>query len=151
MNCSVCVASIVRIYYLKKLTDEADVTWILGPAFAWSSLEPSVGIIAACLPTFAPLFRSIRNKHTNSGKGTGSNGYMGRSGPSHLGNHSQTPTFMHGQSHFRIEDDEVELTDKKHQFGGTGSHTSHSRDSSENEHGITVKTQIQVDLSGPQY
>ncbi|KAH6648816.1 hypothetical protein BKA67DRAFT_373382 [Truncatella angustata] len=145
----VCVASIVRIYYLKRLTIEADVTWILGPAFGWSSLEPSVGIIAACLPTYAPLFRSIRDKSTNSGKGTGSNGYMSGNGTSRRGNQSQAASFMHGQSHFRIEDDEIELTGKKRHMRGNGSQAdTMSRNSSENDHGITVKTQIQVRSSG---
>ncbi|KAK9786762.1 hypothetical protein SCARD494_11066 [Seiridium cardinale] len=145
----VCVASIVRIYYLTQLTKEVDLSWILGPAFGWSSFEPSVAIISACLPTFAPLFRSIRNRATNSGKGMNSNGYQGHSGPSRLANGSQTPSFMHGQSHFRIEDDEVELTDKKSHYRTNASQTdTMSRGSSENEHGITVKTQIQVKSTG---
>ncbi|KAF5493503.1 Satratoxin biosynthesis SC1 cluster protein 4 [Colletotrichum fructicola] len=62
----VCVASVVRIYYLNGLFQNIDVTWWMGPSFAWSSLEPSVAIISACLPTFAPLFRMGRNKSSNS-------------------------------------------------------------------------------------
>ncbi|KAF4413910.1 hypothetical protein CFRS1_v008429 [Colletotrichum fructicola] len=58
----VCVASVVRIYYLNGLFQNIDVTWWMGPSFAWSSLERSVAIISACLPTFAPLFRMGRNK-----------------------------------------------------------------------------------------
>ncbi|KAM3069088.1 hypothetical protein ACMFMF_009053 [Clarireedia jacksonii] len=134
----VCVASIVRIYYLTRLTTGIDITYILGPAFAWSSLEPSVAIIGACLPTFAPLFRGIRNKSSNSsGKG------------SHLVNLSQTPNFLKQQSHFRIEDsDEVELTNKSYfQSVGEsrdGERSVGSQDMEREKRGIIVTSQVQV-------
>ncbi|PQE09656.1 integral membrane protein [Rutstroemia sp. NJR-2017a BVV2] len=134
----VCVASIVRIYYLTKLTTAIDITYILGPAFGWSSLEPSVAIIGACLPTFAPLFRGIRNKGSNSsGKG------------SHLVNLSATPNFLKQQSHFRIEEsDEVELTNKSYfQSVGEsrdGEGSVGSEDVERDIRGITVTSQVQV-------
>ncbi|PQE30554.1 integral membrane protein [Rutstroemia sp. NJR-2017a WRK4] len=132
----VCVASIVRIYYLTKLTTAIDITYILGPAFGWSSLEPSVAIIGACLPTFAPLFRGIRNKGSNSsGKG------------SHLVNLSATPNFLKQQSHFRIEEsDEVELTNKSYFQGESrdGEGSVGSEDVERDIRGITVTSQVQV-------
>ncbi|KAF7905650.1 uncharacterized protein EAF01_006171 [Botrytis porri] len=140
----VCVASIVRIYYLTLLTTAVDISFILGPAFGWSSLEPSVAIIGACLPTYAPLFRGIRNKGSNTG--------TSQQGSHHI-NLSQTPKFLKQQSHFRIEEsDEVELTNKKSYFQSTGG----SRDgegsiesddgtrSSRDARGITVTSQVQV-------
>lgn len=54
---SVCVASIVRIHYMTYLHDSMDVTWIMGDVFVWSSVEPCIGIVCACLPTLQPLFR----------------------------------------------------------------------------------------------
>jgi hypothetical protein len=120
------------------------VSWILGPAFGWSSLEPSVAIISACLPTYAPLFRSLKNR-TGKSSSNQAYGYNSRTGP---GNHSQTPNFMQGQSHFRIEDDEVELTDKNHFRSTQRSHSSSVSRPSTDDHGITVKTQIQVMSTG---
>jgi hypothetical protein len=140
------VASVVRIYYLKRLIADIDKSWIMGPTFAWSSLEPSFAIISACLPTFAPLFRGLRNK-SPVGKSSaqestvsGVSSYI-RSGSNYHG--KQAPSFLQGQSQFRIEDDEVQLTDVDH-----CRHTSSSRDSSsersEFPRNITVKTSVQV-------
>ncbi|ESZ96339.1 hypothetical protein SBOR_3271 [Sclerotinia borealis F-4128] len=135
----VCVASIVRIYYLKHLTTAIDLTYILGPAFGWSSLEPSVAIIGACLPTFAPLFRGIRNK----GSSTGGQG-------SYHVNLSQTPHFFKQQSNFGNEDsDEVELTNKKSYFQSVGDsrygkRRVESEDVERDTRGITVTSEVQV-------
>ncbi|KAF2139481.1 uncharacterized protein K452DRAFT_61114 [Aplosporella prunicola CBS 121167] len=56
----VCVASIIRIYYLAKLNEAIDATFAIGPAFVWTTVEPAVGIVSACLPTFRPLFRKAK-------------------------------------------------------------------------------------------
>ncbi|CAI7650212.1 unnamed protein product [Penicillium manginii] len=55
-----CVASIVRIYYLHVFTNAIDVTWLMGPVFIWSTIEPSVAMVCACLPHLAPLARLAR-------------------------------------------------------------------------------------------
>ncbi|PWY77000.1 hypothetical protein BO70DRAFT_295136 [Aspergillus heteromorphus CBS 117.55] len=52
-----CMASLVRIYYMTFLSKSANITWIMGDVFIWSSVEPCVGIVCACLPTLQPLFR----------------------------------------------------------------------------------------------
>lgn len=54
---SVCVASICRIIALHKNTHGTDATWTMAPVFIWSCVEPFVGIVCACLPTFGPFFR----------------------------------------------------------------------------------------------
>ncbi|KAJ5781185.1 hypothetical protein N7457_006345 [Penicillium paradoxum] len=53
----VCVASICRIIALQDNTQGTDASWTMAPVFIWSSVEPFVGIICACLPTFGPFFR----------------------------------------------------------------------------------------------
>ncbi|RAK98789.1 putative integral membrane protein Pth11-like [Aspergillus ibericus CBS 121593] len=53
----VCVASIIRIYYMTFLSNSLDITWIMGNVFIWSSVEPCIGIVCACLPTLQPLLR----------------------------------------------------------------------------------------------
>ncbi|KAF9888835.1 hypothetical protein FE257_008204 [Aspergillus nanangensis] len=53
----VCVASICRILALQRNTQGADATWTMAPVFIWSCVEPFVGIICACLPTFGQIFR----------------------------------------------------------------------------------------------
>lgn len=57
-NGSVCVASIVCIYFMTLLSRSLDITWIMGDVFIWSSVEPCIGIVCACLPTLQPLLKS---------------------------------------------------------------------------------------------
>ncbi|KAF2232749.1 hypothetical protein EV356DRAFT_568444 [Viridothelium virens] len=56
----VCVASIVRLYYLAihlnpSQEEQEDLTYNLGDIILWSSVEPCVGVICACLPTLRPV------------------------------------------------------------------------------------------------
>ncbi|KAF2136377.1 uncharacterized protein K452DRAFT_280074 [Aplosporella prunicola CBS 121167] len=52
-------ASIARIVTLKHFLSAKDLTWEIGAVFIWSCVEPFVGIVSACLPTFAPLMRRV--------------------------------------------------------------------------------------------
>lgn len=51
------MASLIRIYYMTFLSRSVDITWIMGNVFIWSSVEPCIGIVCACLPTLQPLLR----------------------------------------------------------------------------------------------
>ncbi|KAF2084334.1 hypothetical protein K490DRAFT_49447, partial [Saccharata proteae CBS 121410] len=53
----VCITSVMRIIALANELHTPDVTYAAGPVFMWSTLEPSMAIICACLPTFAPFLR----------------------------------------------------------------------------------------------
>jgi hypothetical protein len=145
--CSVCVASIVRIYYLNGLSTHLDASWWMGPSFAWSSIEPSVAIIAACLPTFAPLFRAWREKATGA---SGSGGYGGQSrgmpsgphGAYGLGSLAKT---NNGVMRMEEWDDEAQLTTRIAANDGRSSRQgAESEDSNDFDRGIVVKTQVQV-------
>ncbi|KAL6720706.1 hypothetical protein ACLMJK_002631 [Lecanora helva] len=50
----VCVISIVRLIVLSRLS-AYDVTWNYVNAAIWSAAEPSMSVIAACLPSLRPL------------------------------------------------------------------------------------------------
>lgn len=54
----VCAISIVRISKISELAavNYDDVTWGLVDVYFWTTLEVSVGITSACLPTLRPLF-----------------------------------------------------------------------------------------------
>jgi hypothetical protein len=54
---SVCIAGVVRVIFLYKHTHSKDPSWTIAPVFMWSCVEPFIGIVCACLPTFSPLFR----------------------------------------------------------------------------------------------
>lgn len=59
MALSTCIAGVLRCYAVKLMTENIDVPWNFGRGFIWSSIEPSLGIIAACLPTLRPLVRYL--------------------------------------------------------------------------------------------
>ncbi|KAK9848440.1 hypothetical protein MYU51_016657 [Penicillium brevicompactum] len=67
----VCVASIVRIHYLTFLHHNVDITWTLSEVSVWSTVEPCIGIICACLPTLQPFIRSITRKLPGQHRGAG--------------------------------------------------------------------------------
>ncbi|KAL2005210.1 hypothetical protein VTN00DRAFT_2420 [Thermoascus crustaceus] len=53
----VCIAGIVRVHFLTFMGQGPDLTWNMAQAFIWSSVEPCIGIVSACLPTLRPLVR----------------------------------------------------------------------------------------------
>ncbi|KAL1836299.1 hypothetical protein VTJ49DRAFT_5323 [Mycothermus thermophilus] len=55
----VCVASAVRIVMMDQLVKSPDFTWAMSKVFIWSCVEPFIGIVCACLPTYAPLVRKF--------------------------------------------------------------------------------------------
>ncbi|RAH48747.1 uncharacterized protein BO95DRAFT_461005 [Aspergillus brunneoviolaceus CBS 621.78] len=62
----VCIASVIRLYYLTFLKTSVDITWVIGDVFIWSSVEPCVGILCACLPTLQPLLRYAVKRFASS-------------------------------------------------------------------------------------
>ncbi|KAI5197320.1 hypothetical protein AUEXF2481DRAFT_9521 [Aureobasidium subglaciale EXF-2481] len=145
----VCVASGVRIYYLTRLMREVDVTMILGPAFGWSSLEPSIAIISACLPTFAPLFRGLRKRSASklgkSGQGSHSS-YLrsGRGGHIPLQDCSQsTLDNKYGRTNVRIVHEDSDMS-KQDSFDQGHGRIMARRDSTLLRDMITVDTDIEV-------
>ena len=65
MLTSVCVASILRITSFDFNT-LGNPTYVSVIPSTWSSIEQSVGIICACLPTLRPLFRLLYGRSANS-------------------------------------------------------------------------------------
>ncbi|KAJ5466908.1 hypothetical protein N7475_004660 [Penicillium sp. IBT 31633x] len=61
----VCVASGIRIHYLTFLDGNPDITWTLSDVSVWSTVEPCIGIICACLPVLQPVLRSMVKKMPN--------------------------------------------------------------------------------------
>ncbi|KAE8365612.1 hypothetical protein BDV27DRAFT_144277 [Aspergillus caelatus] len=53
----VSVGSMVRIFYLTLLATNPDITWVMGDVYLWSTIEPCIGIVCACLPTLNALLR----------------------------------------------------------------------------------------------
>lgn len=70
------MASIVRIWVLVQYTRSTDVTWAMGTLFIWSTIEPAVAIVTACLPHLAPMFKmaTAKVKSSSGTEGAGSSG-----------------------------------------------------------------------------
>ncbi|KAJ5456046.1 uncharacterized protein N7458_004310 [Penicillium daleae] len=58
----VCISSVVRIYYISRISKSNDFTWVMKQPFIWSCVEPCLGIIAACLVPLWPFFRYVQNQ-----------------------------------------------------------------------------------------
>lgn len=93
-----------------------DVTWLMGPVFIWSTIEPSVAVVCACLPHLAPLarllHRSILPSHQSENSGMISRRLRGESGKEHsTANTSggRGPTFDYGMKRDAY-DDQIRLT-----------------------------------------
>ncbi|KIL88139.1 hypothetical protein FAVG1_08216 [Fusarium avenaceum] len=97
----VCIASAVRINYLELFSKSEDLTWAMGPVAIWSSVEPSLGIVSACLSSFKSFLRLFSR---GSSSGEKSFGYQ------------TTPSRMRG--HRLRFDDEIAL--RSQAVGGEG-------------------------------
>lgn len=72
INTSACAASIIRVVAFDQV-DFNDIQFTLVTASIWTTIEQSIGIICACLPTTRPLFgRLLHNIKHSSGHDTGS-------------------------------------------------------------------------------
>jgi hypothetical protein len=98
MTSSVCVASAVRIVMMKRLVDAQDFTWAMSHVFIWSCCEPFVGIVCACLPTYAPL---VKRWHGDTAR------TYGLAKP---GGRYHSPKLANSSKHRRLHDDTMELT-----------------------------------------
>ncbi|KAL8995930.1 MAG: hypothetical protein Q9169_004431 [Polycauliona sp. 2 TL-2023] len=54
----VCVASILRFYYLEHVDTVSDPTWDNVDTLLWTTIEPCIGVVCACLPIMGPLLRT---------------------------------------------------------------------------------------------
>jgi hypothetical protein len=117
---------------MDQLVKAQDFTWAMSKVFVWSCCEPFVGIVCACLPTYAPLFRkwwgagpSMSSAKVSAGASSGfsKGSKVGRSEWSQIDD-----TVLRGN------DDEVELTTDisggQSVHNSDGSYMGHARDRS---------------------
>ncbi|KAL8944881.1 MAG: hypothetical protein Q9216_000171 [Gyalolechia sp. 2 TL-2023] len=84
----VCVASIVRMFYVHQVVP-VNPTWTQVDPAIWSTVEPCIGIVSACLPIIGPACRrrsgSTRTKSWRSWtkRSTQSSSYVTNSGDRH--------------------------------------------------------------------
>ncbi|KAK0718466.1 hypothetical protein B0T26DRAFT_812820 [Lasiosphaeria miniovina] len=105
----VCVASAVRIVMMDQLVKSADFTWAMSKVFIWSCCEPFVGIVCACLPTYAPLFRRLWRRDTTYGSDGPSSYVPGQTWSAKRADWSMSRKHKLGGA-MLYGDDEVELT-----------------------------------------
>lgn len=56
MGLIVCAVSIIRLVVLHQYGKRDDITWYYVPIAIWTSAEPSIAVVSACLPSLRPLF-----------------------------------------------------------------------------------------------
>lgn len=70
-----------------------DLTWNMSQAFIWSSVEPNIGIVCACLPTLRPLLRSWLPRWFGGSSHDPDSAYGTGTGTGHSRHRSQTGDF----------------------------------------------------------
>ncbi|KAK8017132.1 hypothetical protein PG991_008208 [Apiospora marii] len=142
-----CVSSMIRIYYLAKLAEAADVSWWFGPGMGWSCIEPSVAIITACLPTLAPLFRKTKPA------AAGSSQYYAKHNASDARATTKSTSLnaaeRGGQDQWTRmdDDDEIELTRNQNRLSACSASGKLSDPDTVHEGVITVETSVDVSSS----
>ncbi|KAI1496432.1 hypothetical protein F5X99DRAFT_400466 [Biscogniauxia marginata] len=106
----ICVMSLLRILWLQEW-DLSDLTYGVGPGTIWSGLEPTLGIVNACLPTINPALTRIFGRGLLGRTGTPYVGNSKNSGQSRSQERRLPPGIRdtHGQGFERLDDD-VPLT-----------------------------------------
>jgi hypothetical protein len=56
-----CIISIVRLFYSRRVDNTTDPSWDYVHISLISSIECAAGILAACMPTWRPLFKFLRH------------------------------------------------------------------------------------------
>lgn len=145
----------MRIYYLRQFTKAVDVTWLMGPVFIWSTIEPSVAMVCACLPHLAPLvrlarqtiFTSLKSQRSKTGNSSGPHRSLGPSGQDSQGKvtfGSRGAKFDYGFAQMKRDanDDEIGLTNYVRTHQDHGKHSSLESISGEDDrhHAITVQS-----------
>lgn len=59
---SVCITSILRLYYTIRLAQTGDVTYNLAFMGLWTYAELSMGVVCACLPATPRFFKEVRER-----------------------------------------------------------------------------------------
>ncbi|ROW11215.1 hypothetical protein VMCG_01306 [Cytospora schulzeri] len=81
----VTICSIARLRFLSSWASSTNPTYDYGPLAVWSLIELYAGVICACLPGMASLFRRMKHQHSERKKSTnnslgGSKGFTAMSG-----------------------------------------------------------------------
>ena len=93
-----------------------DITYTEAESFTWSLLEPTLGIICACLPTMRPLFNKVfperlTNRQKPSPQGTkssdGKKGWSGWMGSGQKSSSLESGPTRDGSKFQRLEDDDA--------------------------------------------
>lgn len=115
----------MRLHYLTFLKGTLDITWVMSDVYVWSTVEPCLGIICACLPALQPLIQSfmkaehllhLRKRVRHSKRTSQVNQLRKRISNTSSGNNSHnrsdTMDSLDGKPElgFRAHDDEVHLT-----------------------------------------
>lgn len=154
LNCSICAISIVRIFALKRLLLNADVTYHDVLDDITTALEPTLGVINACLPVLQPVL----SKFSGTASLVWSMWRSSAAGTSHEGLRNKGMTSEHTtdprpRKFHRLPADLYPLTDvtvTQSDCTGPGNQTDSNRDGDsidddlENHSGIKVKQHVGV-------
>ena len=153
LNSSICAISIIRVVSIKRLSLSADVTYHLVLDNICSSLEPTLGVMNACLPVLQPVISKFSGStmlvwsKLRPSAGTSRERLGSKGTPFEPSNDSKSRRFH------RIPGDLYPLTDvtatQSHYIGpdhqtGLNEDANYLHDELENHSGIEVKHHVGV-------
>ncbi|PCH03231.1 Hypothetical protein PENO1_033770 [Penicillium occitanis (nom. inval.)] len=152
----VIIASIIRLSQLHEVASP-DVTWGFNNTVIWSSVEPSVAVISACLPTMRPVIEVIlpRSWRSRSFKSSSHVHSFSQDTSKYMGKPSKVPD----TDHHTIDSEDRRLNGYwAHSYGqevplnpvaksGRPPFSDYSKDASSRSREIHVETDINVSAS----
>lgn len=139
----VTICSMIRLRALVGWTQSTNPTWDFAKLAVWSLIELDVGVICACMPGMAGLFRRLKKRGTEYIRSKGSNNasqVLGTVGTSKGGRDAITKTTIVSVKHTQKDDldggseSELELVGRSK---GIHNYSSHQRTQSKNAHTYT--------------
>lgn len=117
----------------------------MGPVCVWSAVEPSIGILSACLPNMRPLFIFVRNKVSSSNRSAGQSHTTSAPGLVTWGG-SGGPGSKGAKGIHRLKDeDELRLTKNNYSMTNIVTTVGRSESEASQGEGIIVRSEVRLD------
>ena len=114
----ICIVSILRIKYLNELNPH-DITYSIAPLGLFTLLEPTLGIISACLPVIRPVINNLLKKPTLPTSSEYLTSKASRSAPARHSSHGPNGGFAPKRFQ-RLDDHAYPLTNRYSNFNEVG-------------------------------
>lgn len=119
----------------------------MGPVCVWSAVEPSIGILSACLPNMRPIFVFVRNKVSSSNRSEAQSRTVSAPGLVTWGGSGGPGSKGAKGSHHRKDEDELRLTNNNYSMTNIVTAGGPSESEVSQGEGIVVRSEVVLQSS----